>query len=165
MKKVILVLSVVCFLIGGGFSGAQAQEAKSAFSLNLGVQTNLSSNSSFDIAWFTLDLRAGIGVGRTLEISPEIMAAVDDSLDFDVVWLYPGLLLNLKVGSFFIGAGAVLPVLVYEGESSSGRVSPKVNFGYRAGHLNLTVYLIAWNDEFVDFFDLNQIGATIGFRF
>ena len=161
-----LVLSMLCFLIGGGFSRAQAQEAKSAFSLNLGVQTNFSNDSSFDNAWFTLDLRAGIGVGRTLEICPEIMAAVDDSLKFDAVWLYPGLLLNLKLGGrFFIGAGAVLPVIVYEGESSSGRVSPKINLGYRAGHLNLTAYLIAWNEEFVDFFDLNQIGATIGFTF
>jgi len=155
----------MCFLIGGASSLAQAQEAKTAFSLNLGVQTNLYSESSFDNAWFTFDLRAGIGAGRVLEISPEIMAAVDDSLKTDAVWLYPGLLLNLKFGGFFMGGGAVLPIVVRDGGSDSGRVSPKVNLGYRAGRLNLTVYLIAWNQEFVDLFDLNQIGATIGFRF
>lgn len=165
MKKAIVVLGVMCFLIGGASSPAQGQEAKAAFSLNLGVQTNLNRHSSFDNAVFTLDLRVGVSAGRVLEISPEIMAAVDDSLDFDAVGLYPGLLLNLRFGGFFIGAGAILPIVVYDGGSDSGRVSPKINLGYRAGRLNLTAYFIAWNEEFVDLFDLNQIGATIGFRF
>lgn len=165
MKKIILVLSLAGFLIGGSFSGAQAQETKATFSLNLGVQTNLFSESSFDNAWFTLDARAGIGIGRTLEISPEIMAAVDDGLDFDAVWLYPGLMLNLRFGNFFIGAGAALPVIVAQGESDSANLSPKFNLGYRAGHFNLTAYILIWNEEYADFLDVNLIGVTMGYRF
>jgi hypothetical protein len=104
MKKAILALGVVALLLGGGLGRARGQE-KMVFGLNLGVQTNLDSESSFDNAWFTLDARLGIPIGKSFEISPEIMAAVDDSLDFDAVWLYPGLILNFKMGKFFIGGG------------------------------------------------------------
>jgi len=165
MKKVILGCVLMGLLIGGAFSNAQAQEKKLAFSLNLGVQTNLYSESSFDNAWFTLDARVGLPIGAFLEISPEVMAAVDDSLDFDAVWLYPGLMLNLKLGRFFVGAGAVLPVIFYEGESDSGNLAPKVNIGYSAGPLTLTAYIFTWTEENMDFLEVNFIGATIGYRF
>ena len=165
MKKVVLSLMVMGLFVGGAFSNAQAQGTKTAFSLNLGIQTNLSSDDSFDNAWFTLDARFGIAVGKSFEISPEVMAAVDDSLDFDALWLYPGVMLNYKLGDFFVGAGAVLPVVFYDGESDSGNLAPKVNFGYRAGNLILTAYIFTWTEEGLDFLEFNLIGATIGYRF
>ena len=165
MKKVILAFGVMGFLVGGGVGSAQGQEKKLAFSLNLGVQTNLYSDSSFDNAWLTLDARLGIPIGKHVEISPEIMAAVDDSLNFEAVWLYPGMILNFKLGNFFAGAGAVLPIIFYEGESDSGNLAPKVNIGYTAGHLTLTAYILTWTEEYMDFLDINFIGATIGYRF
>jgi hypothetical protein len=165
MKKVVLSLAVMGLFVGGAFSSAQAQETRSAFSLNLGVQTNLYSESSFDNAWFSLDARIGIAVGPYLEISPEVMAMVDDSLDFDAVWLYPGAMLNFKLGDFFIGGGAVLPIVFYDGESDSASLAPKVNVGYRYGNLILTAYILTWTEEGMDFLEFNYIGATIGFRF
>ncbi len=165
MKKVVLSLVVMGILIGGAFSSAQAQGIRSSFSLNLGIQTNLFSHSSFDNAWFTLDARFGIAVGRLLEISPEVMAMVDDSLDFDAVWLYPGVMLNFKLGEFFIGAWVVLPVVFYDGESDSGNPRPKVNVGYRAGNLILTAYIMTSTEEYAGFLEYNYIGATIGYRF
>ncbi len=87
MKKVVLSFVVMGLFVGGAFSSAQAQGTKTAFSFNLGVQTNLFSDSSFDNAWFTLDARFGIAVGQFLEISPEVMVMVDDSFDFDFIWL------------------------------------------------------------------------------
>jgi len=164
VKKAILAFGVMAFLLGGSFGSAQAQE-KPAFSLNLGVQTNLYSETSFDNAWFTLDVRLGIPIGKSFEISPEIMAAIDDSLDFEPFWLYPGLMLNFKPGNFFIGAGAVLPISFYEGESDSGNLAPKVNIGYSAGRLTLTAYIFTWTEEGMDFLDFNFIGATIGYKF
>jgi len=165
MKKVILGFVLMGLLIGGAFSNALAQEKKLSFSLNLGVQTNLYSESSFDNAWFTLDARVGLPIGASLEISPEVMAAVDDSLDFDVIWLYPGLMLNLRLGRFFVGAGAVLPVIFFEGESDSGNLAPKVNIGLSAGPVTLTAYIFTWTEENTDFLEFNFIGATIGYRF
>lgn len=165
MKKVILALGVIGFLVGGGFGSVQGQEKKPAFSLNLGVQTNLFRESSFDNAWFTLDARLGIPIGKSVKISPEIMAAVDDSLDFDAVWLYPGVILNFKLGNFFVGAGAVLPIVFYDGGSDSGNLAPKVNIGYTAGRLTLTAYIMTWTEESMDFLEVNFIGATIGYKF
>jgi hypothetical protein len=165
MKKVIMGFVLTGLLIGGAFSNAQAQEKKLAFSLNLGVQTNLYSESSFDNAWFTLDARVGVPIGESLEISPEVMAAVDDSLDFSALWLYPGLMLNFKLGRFFVGAGAVLPIVFYEGGSDSGNLAPKINMGWSAGSVTLTAYLFTWTEENTDFLEYNFIGATIGYRF
>lgn len=165
MKKVILGLVLTGLLIGGAFSIGQAQEKKLAFSLNLGAQTNLYRESSFDNAWFTLDARVGLPISASLEISPEVMAAVDDSFDFDALWLYPGLMLNLKLGDFFVGAGAVLPVIFYEGGSDSGNLAPKVNFGYSDGPVALTAYIFTWTEENTDLLEFNFIGATIGYRF
>jgi hypothetical protein len=165
MKNVVLSFVVMGLFVGGAFSNAQAQETKTAFSLNLGVQTNLFKESSFDNAWFTLDARLGYAVGQSIEISPEVMAMVDDSLDFDAIWLYPGVMLNFKLRDFFVGGGIVLPVIFYDGEADSGNLSPKVNFGYRAGHLILTAYIVIWTEEGLDFLEFNYIGATIGYRF
>jgi hypothetical protein len=165
MKKVTMGFLAMSLVIGGAFSRAQAQENRVAFSLNLGVQTNVYRDSSFDNAWLTLDARVGIPVGPSFEISPEVMAAVDDSLDFEAVWLYPGIMLNFKLGSFFIGAGAVLPVILYDGGSDSGNLAPKVNVGWSDGHLTLTAYIFTWTEEYADFLEFNFIGATIGYRF
>jgi hypothetical protein len=86
-------------------------------------------------------------------------------LDFEFTYFYPGLLLNLKLGYWFVGAGAVLPVVFYEGESHSVNLSPKFNFGFSAGPLVVTAYLIAWTEEHTDFMEFGFIGATIGYRF
>ena len=165
MRKVVLSLVVLGLFVGGTFSNAQAQMSRPAFSLNFGAQTNLFKDSSFDNLWFTLDARLGIPIGRYLEISPEVMAMVDDSLDFDAIWLYPGAILNIDLGNYFVGAGAVLPIVFFEGESDTGKLSPKANVGFRSGNLMLTAYIIISIEEGVDFFELNWIGATIGFRF
>ena len=165
MKKVILGFLVIGILVGGAFSSAQGQERKPAFSLNLGVQTNLWRETAFDNAWFTLDVRVGIPVGTFIAFSPEVMAVVDDSFDLAAVWLYPGVMLNVKLGKFFVGAGAVLPIVLYEGGSDSGKVAPKVNIGFSEGDFTLTAYIFSWTEEYVDFLDVNFIGATLGYRF
>jgi hypothetical protein len=165
MKKVgVILLVVVGMLAGAAVQQANAQDKRAAFSLNLGVQTNVWAGTSFDNAWFTLDGRVGIPLGKSFEVSPEVMAMVDDSFNFDLVWLYPGVMLNYKAGNFFVGAGAVLPVVV-GGESDSGNPAPKINFGYKFGKLMITLYAIAWTESGVDFLDLNFVGATLGYRF
>jgi hypothetical protein len=165
MKKIGLHLVVIVLLIWGTLSNAQARGARTAFSLNLGVQTNFFGEDSFEHAWFTLDARFGIDVSQSLEISPEVMTAVYSSMEFDTVFLYPGLILNLKLGEFFVGAGAVLPLVFEYGDVDVYIPSPKLNFGYRAGNLILTAYFFTLIVEDVGFLEFNYIGATIGYRF
>ena len=163
MKKVALSLMVMGLFVGGAFSSALAQERKVSFSLNLGVQTNFFGENAFEDAWFTLDTRLGIDVGQSLELSPEVMAAVYADLDFNPVFLYPGVILNLKLGKFFVGAGAVLPLVFESGDVDAYIPSPKLNFGYRTGNLMLTAYFFTVITEDGDFLEFNHIGATIGY--
>jgi len=165
MKKVILVVLVAGFVAAMALPQAWGQEKKAQFSLNVGVQTNVWQGTSFDNAWFTLDARVGIALGKSFEISPEVMVMVDDSFNFDAVWLYPGVMLNYKSGGFFLGAGAVLlPIAFGGGESETATPAPKINIGYRYGNFQFTIYALTWTDE-VDFLDMNFVGATIGYRF
>jgi hypothetical protein len=91
---------------------------------------------------------------------------VGDSYDMAGVWLYPGLMMNYKTGKFFIGARVVLSIFFEEGEySRPGNVAPKVNLGYRVGHITLTAYILAWAGNGDSFLDVNFIGATVGYRF
>jgi len=165
MKKVVLSLMVIGLFAGGAFSSDQAQGKKLSFSLNLGVQTNLSSESPFENLWFTLDIKFGIAVGQSLEISPEVMATLDDSFSFNEIFLYPGVMLNFKFGDFFVGAGAVLPLIIYDGDVDVYPPAPKVNIGYISRNLILTAYIFTWTGEDFDFLEYNHIGVTIGYRY
>jgi hypothetical protein len=163
MRKTLLTI-----LAAGLFTAAVAAVpawSQTRFSLNAGVQTNIYEGTSFDNAWFTLDARLGIGLGRSFEISPEIMYAVDDSFDFSFNWLYPGVLVNYKSSGFFVGAGVLLPVFFGEGESDTASPSPKINLGYDFGRLKLTAYFLSILDTGVSLFDWNQAGVTLGLRF
>ena len=163
MKKIVLSLMVMGLFVGGTFFSAQAQEKKVSFSLNLGVQTQFFGEDAFENAWFTLDTRLGIGVGQSLEISPEVMAAVYADLEFDIVFLYPGVMLNYKLGKFFVGAGAIMPLLFESGNVEAYIPSPKLNFGYRTRNLMLTAYFFTVITEEGGFLEFNHIGATIGY--
>jgi hypothetical protein len=134
-----------------------------SFSLNLGVQTNFFGEDAFEDVWFTLDTRLGIAVGQSLELSPEVMAVVYADLDFNPVLLYPGVMLNLKLGKFFVGAGAVKPLVFESGDVEAYIPSPKLNFGYRTGNLMLTAYFFTVIGEDFGLFEFNFIGATIGY--
>jgi len=165
MKKVMMTVLVAVLFTAAVAVGPAWSQGKANFSLNLGVQTNIYSGSSFDTAWFTLDARVGFGLGKSFEISPELMYAVDDSFEFDYGWLYPGVLVNYKSGAFFVGAGVVLPIAFGGGESDTLGPSPKINLGYKFGKLMLTGYFVILTDTGIDFFDYNHAGVTIGYRF
>jgi hypothetical protein len=157
MKKIILVLGMMGFLLGVGFGSAQGQEKKLAFSLNLGIQRGIFTEYP-DNPLFTVDARLYISIAKFVEISPEFMAVVED-------WLYPGVMLNFKLGSFFAGVGAVLPIYYGKFGHGSNSASPKANIGYTGGHLTLTVYALTLNHESVGLWEYNYMGATVGYRF
>jgi hypothetical protein len=162
VKKVMIGLLAMGLLAGGAL--AQGPEKRVDFSINLGVQTNVWRGASFNEAQGTLDMRIGFNLGRSFQISPEIMYATFYRFHFDYGFLYPGVILNFVTKNFFVGAGAVLPVVFGGGESSSGTVSPKINIGFTSGHFVVTAYMIAWTGSGINLFDMNSIGATVGYR-
>jgi hypothetical protein len=170
MKKIfaaVLVAGIVALLAAGPVWG---QDKKVGFSLNAGVQTNIFNGSSFDKVLFTLDGRAGIRLGRSFEVSPEVMVVFSYLRLFmeggGGTLVYPGVMLNYRSGGFFAGAGAVLPWAFFEGDSDSGNLAPKVNIGYTfANNIQITAYYLCWTEEGVDLFDIGFAGLTLGYRF
>jgi hypothetical protein len=169
MKKVVLVFLVAGLVAAGALQPAWGQEKKMAFSLNAGVQTNVWEGTSFDKALFTADARVGFLLGRSFEVSPEVMVVFSYLNMFEGsggTLLYPGVMLNYRSGKFFVGAGAVLPWAFLEGESDTGNLAPKVNIGYTFPNgLQLTAYYLCWTEEDISLFDAGFAGLTIGYRF
>lgn len=171
MKKFLAALVVIEIVAVAGLAPAWGQDAKKvSFSLNAGVQTNIFNGSSFDKALFTADARVGLGLGRSLELSPEVMVVFNYlSMFWDEVsggtLVYPGVLLNFRAGKFFVGGGAVLPWAFFKGESDTDSLAPKVNVGWRSGSLQLTAYYLCWTGDGLDLFDAGFAGITLGFRF
>lgn len=163
MKKVMVMVLAVGLVVALGTGQAFAQGKKVEFSLNLGVMTDLGSDGSFSEALFTFAPQVDIHLSPALMLSPEIMVITDDGFSFDPLLLYPGVLLNYTAkGGFFAGAGVVLPVIFWEGESDTGDLLPKINLGYRGNHFNLTAYLLTDTESL---FKYNLIGLSAGYRF
>ena len=163
MKKFMVTVLAVGLVAALGTGQAFAQGKKVEFSLNLGVMTDLGPDSSFSEALFTFAPQVDIHLSPALMLSPEIMVITDDGFSFDPLLLYPGVLLNYTArGGFFAGAGVVLPVVFWEGESDTGDLLPKINLGYRGNHFNLTAYLLTDTESL---FKYNLIGLSAGYRF
>jgi hypothetical protein len=168
MKRVLIGVVIAGLALAAAVAPAWCQDNKVGFSLNAGVQTNVWNGSSFDKAVFTLDGRVGIALGKAFEISPEFMYVFNYASYFDMSGgsiLYPGVMLNYKMGKFFVGFGLVLPWAFFEGDNETGNIAPKINVGYRFGKLQMTAYMITWTEEGVDFLDVNWVGLTLGYRF
>jgi len=165
MKKVITGFLFVT-LLAVGVAGAEAK--KTDFSLNLGLQTNICFGewaTAFDVFQGTLDLRKAFRLGRSFQISPEIMYSTGYNFHFEYSFLYPGVMVNYKVTDFFfIGAGPVVPI-VLGAEDNKFIPSPKINFGLCKGRIMMTLYVIIWTGYEIPFLDLNFIGLTFGYRF
>jgi len=163
MKKFMVMVLAVGLVVALGTGQAFAQGKKVEFSLNLGVMTDLGPDSSFSEALFTFAPQVDIHLSPALMLSPEVMVITDDGFNFNPLLLYPGVLLNYTAkGGFFAGAGVVLPVIFWEGESDTGDLLPKINLGYRGNHFNLTAYLLTDTESL---FKYNLIGLSAGYRF
>ena len=180
MKKIVAASLVFGWLAAAAAAPAWARDQKVTFSLNAGVQTNIFLNTSraglagyhraFDQALFTLDARVGLLVGRSFQISPEVMVVMrylrafgSDGLG---TMLYPGVLLNYRTRNFFAGIGAVLPWAFVGGASDTGNPAPKINVGYTFSNgIQVTAYYLTWTESGLRLFDIGFAGVTIGYRF
>jgi hypothetical protein len=147
------------FLAGGVW--AQGRERKLEFTLSFGFLTNLSGGGAFTGSLMTLGFHVDFHAGELVMISPEVVVAANNFY-FNVATIYPGVILNFKIGRFFFGGGVVLPNSVNSARSETGDLSPKINIGFRSFGATLAAYLIT---DFHEVFKRNLFGASIGFRF
>jgi hypothetical protein len=159
MKKVVLAVLVMGLAAGIGAGQAFAQDKKVEFVLNAGAMTLYGVGLTLTGVGLTAGPQVDIHVAKGFMISPEFMFMTDT--EFSGVLGLPGLTFNYVGRGFFIGAGAVLPVLISGGEGV-GELLPKVNLGYHGRKVNLSVYTIT---SFNSMFRYGLVGAEIGYKF
>lgn len=117
----------------GALTRESGGEKKVEFALSLGVKQRTRENAfSHFGASLWLGGNVDLHLGRSLMISPEV---VIEPASFGKVT--PGATLNYEIGDGFVGGGLVIPIILSGGNSGFDRIAPKINFGYRAGHLRL----------------------------
>jgi hypothetical protein len=161
IKKLLGWLLALGFLAGGVW--AQDRGRKVEFTLSFGFLTNLSGTGrgAFTGSLMTLGVSMDFHAGELVMISPEVMVAAN-SFYFNVATVYPGVILNFKIGRFFIGGGVVLPSSLNCGRSDTSDLSPKLNIGLRFFGATLAAYLIG---DFHGVSKRNLFGMSMGFRF
>lgn len=156
MKKALLVLLTTALLAGRAF--AQVPMRPVIFSVCAGLMFDSEESG---LAQWSLDLRAGIRLGRHFELSPEAMFAGSPGHSF----FYPGVILNVMSRQLFFGAGLVKPIeMVGHGDTS---LAAKFVLGYLRGPIILTGFFMGSveTDENTSLFEHYRIGFTAGFRF
>ena len=158
MKKNIYVLLAVAFILVMFCSNLNAQQEEGmSFSLNGGVVTD--DSFSFDPFLWTAGIIMDFHLGDYLMLSPECFIIVY-KFEFDPLWLAPAVIANIKLQSFFVGAGITKWFIIGDGYNASTDFALKINAGLRSGGIRLTAFIVT---PFDGMFSHMTIGATIGF--
>ena len=129
------------------------------FGINFGIMTD--DSFSFDPIIWTAGFEIDFQFGNFLMLSPEVML-VGEGFEFDYFILYPGVILNLTPGSFFIGGGVAKGFFIGSGASGSTDFMLKLNAGLASRSVKLTAYALM---AFDSLFKNMALGASLGFRF
>jgi hypothetical protein len=108
--------------------------------------------------WIALGPELELRLGRRFSINPEVSLWFNQSFRGGVN-VVPGATVNLRLGRFFVGGGAVRRVSVWA-EDASGWLLPKVQVGYLTGPSRLTLSLLYLNQT-----HHVVLGLTIGIGF
>ncbi len=150
LKKAYFSLILIGILTVGSPNYAQAEDRPLEIGLNLGFMTYPpeAGGSAPNDTIFAFSANLNFRLKESLILSPEITLAPGPGLEYLV--LSPGVILNYSSHGFWVGAGAVYIVL-------DGRLSPKINAGYRVKHFVLMGYFILA--------EKTLMGASLGYRF
>jgi hypothetical protein len=136
---------------------AQAEDRKIGFLVNLGFMTKegLSPN------WLTLGPELMIPVGTRLSFNPEV-TLWGSSFGFRSYYVVPGAVVNLRIGRFTIGVGAVRRFWVssFSSGDSSESIAPKIQVGYRSRNSRITLIAIPLSSR-----NYVSVGLALGMGF
>ncbi|MCP4221696.1 MAG: hypothetical protein GY765_44145 [bacterium] len=158
MKKTIIFMFATALIFS--FINLEAKEKQEIdFFAHWGVVTD--DSLSFSPFLWTAGVNIDIHLGDMLMLSPEGFITCY-KFEFDPFWLAPGVLLNIKMDSFFIGGGVTKWILIGDGYTVSTDVAFKMNAGFRSDRYKLTAFAVsAFDNMFKDM----QVGVTLGIRF
>lgn len=157
MKKAIFLLCAILLVTGLEAAGAN----KMTIDLNVGVLTD--KDLSFSPIFWSLGAELDIPLGKIMFISPELLF-VSYKFEFKNFLVFPGALLNVKLGSFFAGGGVTKVFFLSGGTMTEipDAFFLKVNAGLISENLKITAYIDTpfTSEAFKDFL----FGITLGFR-
>jgi len=134
-----------------------AENQRIGFLINLGLMTKEGGAPN----WLTLGPELMIPVGTILSFNPEV-TVWGSNFEFRNYYVVPGALINFRSGHFTFGAGAVRRFWfsTYANGSSSEKISPKFQVGYRSRNSRIALIVIpVLSEDFVSF------GLTLGMGF
>ena len=143
---------VVCVLQSG-----RAEGQRIGFFANLGVMTK----EGLSPYWLTLGPELMIPLGTRWSFNPEV-TLWGGNFRFNSFYVVPGALVNLRIGRFTIGVGAVRRFWVsrFSNGDSSEKIAPKIQVGYRSRNSRITLIVIPLSSR-----DYVSVGVALGMGF
>ena len=125
---------VVCFPESG-----RAEGQRIGFFANLGVMTK----EGLSPYWLTLGPELMIPLGTRWSFNPEV-TLWGGNFRFNSFFVVPGVLVNLRIGRFTLGVGAVRRFWVsrFSNGDSSEKIAPKIQVGYRSRNSRIALIAI-----------------------
>lgn len=156
MKRLFL-LSIIC--IGFLFISTPAKAEGLHLFINAGVITD--DSLSFDPFLWTLGANLDFHIGEILMISPEANV-VTYKFKFETFLFQPAILLNAKLGTFFVGGGLQKYFLISGDSYDSGEWGLKLNAGFVGQNFKIRGFMdMAFDSLFKDML----VGVQVGIGF
>jgi len=157
MKRAFPIVLIAGILVVCIPQPGRAEGQRIGFFANVGFMTKegLSPN------WLTLGPELMIPVGTRLSFNPEV-TLWGSSFGFRSYYVVPGAVVNLRIGRFTIGVGAVRRFWVsrFSNGDSSESIAPKIQVGYRSRSSRITLIAIPLSSR-----NYVSVGLALGMGF
>jgi hypothetical protein len=157
MKRAFFIVLIAGILVVCIPQPGRAEGQRIGIFANLGFMTKegLSPN------WLTLGPELMIPVGTRLSFNPEV-TLWGSSFGFRSYYVVPGAVVNLRIGRFTIGVGAVRRFWVsrFSNGDSSENIAPKFQIGYRSRNSRITLIAIPLSSR-----NYVSLGLALGMGF
>jgi len=158
MKKSSVFVLMLVLVFSFSASELKAKAMGMDLFLNGGVVTD--DSLSFDPFLWTAGVNLDIHFGNFM-LSPECFITVY-KFKFDPLLIQPAVIANIKLSSFFVGAGLTKWFVVGEGDDYSTDLALKINAGFRGKNFRLAAFAVM---DFDSIFKNMLVGATFGISF
>ena len=153
-----MVITTLFVILFGGIA-LQAQQEMNLY-VNVGLVTD--KEFTFDPFLWSGGVSLDIHLGQQLMLSPECNV-IFEGFKFDTMWLQPGVLVNLKLSSLFVGAGITKRFKLTDNVFAS-ELLLKLNGGFSGKKYRLVAYIETPFDNIFGKYAI-LLGAQLGFVF
>lgn len=139
MKRVFSFVLVTGILSAWAPQPARAEGQRIGAFANLGVMTK----ERISPYWLTLGAELLLPLGTRWSINPEV-TLWGSNFRFDSYYVVPGVVVNLRIGRFTLGVGAIKRFWFsrFSNSDSSEKIAPKIQVGYRSRNSRITLIAI-----------------------